>query len=215
MGRDGCRICLGPGQWHLVPPRRHGGRCRAFWRSLAQGRRLGGAKIRRSVGAGGGRVVGITGSVGKTSTKDLAAAVLARSATTHASDRSFNNEIGVPLTLLGAPADAAHVVVEMGARSEGDIADLAGLARPDVGVLTTVAHAHTGSFGFLEAVARTRELAVLMYDQGQVSQLERLDAERNLLSARLAQADARREQLAATATLFKALGGGWQETPVY
>ncbi|WP_016914192.1 efflux transporter outer membrane subunit [Vreelandella stevensii] len=67
----------------------------------------------------------------------------------------------------------------------------------------------------LEAVARTRELAVLMYDQGQVSQLERLEAERNLLSARLAQADARREQLAATATLFKALGGGWQETPVY
>lgn len=67
----------------------------------------------------------------------------------------------------------------------------------------------------LEAVARTRELAVLMYDQGQVSQLERLDAERNLLSARLAQAGARREQLAATATLFKALGGGWQETPVY
>ena len=51
--------------------------------------------------------------------------------------------------------------------------------------------------------------------QGQVSQLERLDAERNLLSARLAQAGARREQLAATATLFKALGGGWQETPVY
>jgi multidrug efflux system outer membrane protein len=48
-----------------------------------------------------------------------------------------------------------------------------------------------------------------------VSQLERLDAERNLLSARLAQAGARREQLAATATLFKALGGGWQETPVY
>ncbi len=67
----------------------------------------------------------------------------------------------------------------------------------------------------LEAVARTRELAVLMYDQGQVSQLERLDAERNLLSARLAQAGARREQLAATATLFKALGGGWQEAPVY
>ncbi len=66
----------------------------------------------------------------------------------------------------------------------------------------------------LEAVARTRELAVLMYDQGQVSQLERLDAERNLLSARLAQAGARREQLAAKATLFKALGGGWQATPV-
>ena len=103
-----------------------------------------------------GPVVGITGSVGKTSVKDLARAVLARRGPVHASHRSFNNEIGVPLTLLGAPADAAHVVVEMGARSEGDIADLAGLARPDVGVLTTVAHAHTGSFGFLEAVARTK-----------------------------------------------------------
>ncbi|AVI63781.1 RND efflux system outer membrane lipoprotein [Halomonas sp. GFAJ-1] len=60
------------------------------------------------------------------------------------------------------------------------------------------------------AVQRARDLAVLMYEQGQVSQLERLDAERNLLSARLEQADVRREQLAAAATLFKTLGGGWQ-----
>ena len=115
-----------------------------------------GESARRSIGAAGSRVVGITGSVGKTSTKDLVASVLARGGATHASDRSFNNEIGVPLTLLGAPADAAHVVVEMGARREGDIADLAGLARPDIGVLTTVAHAHTGVFGSLEAVARTK-----------------------------------------------------------
>ncbi|WP_244287577.1 efflux transporter outer membrane subunit [Vreelandella nigrificans] len=62
----------------------------------------------------------------------------------------------------------------------------------------------------ISAVQRARDLAVLMYDQGQVSQLERLDAERSLLSARLEQADARREQLAAAATLFKTLGGGWQ-----
>jgi len=115
-----------------------------------------GAAARRSTGAAGGRVVGITGSVGKTSTKDLVGAVLDRSGTTHASDRSFNNEIGVPLTLLGAPADARHVVVEMGARSVGDIARLAEVARPDVGVLTTVAAAHTGVFGSLEAVARTK-----------------------------------------------------------
>lgn len=60
------------------------------------------------------------------------------------------------------------------------------------------------------AIERARDLAVLMYEQGQVSQLERLDAERNLLSARLEQADARREQLAAAASLFKTLGGGWQ-----
>jgi len=115
-----------------------------------------GAAARRSVGAAGGRVVGITGSVGKTSTKDLVAAVLGRAGTTHASARSFNNEIGVPLTLLGAPPDARHVVVEMGARSVGDIARLARVARPDVGVLTTVAAAHTGVFGSLEAIAATK-----------------------------------------------------------
>ncbi|WP_249977922.1 efflux transporter outer membrane subunit [Vreelandella olivaria] len=62
----------------------------------------------------------------------------------------------------------------------------------------------------IEAIERTRDIAVLMYDQGQISQLERLDAERNLLAARLEQTDVRREQLAAAATLFKALGGGWQ-----
>ncbi|MBR13000.1 MAG: UDP-N-acetylmuramoylalanyl-D-glutamyl-2, 6-diaminopimelate--D-alanyl-D-alanine ligase, partial [Acidimicrobiaceae bacterium] len=115
-----------------------------------------GAAARRSVGAADGRVVGITGSVGKTCTKDLLAAVLGRAGTTHASARSFNNEIGVPLTLLGAPPDARHVVVEMGARSLGDIARLAGVARPDVGVLTTVAAAHTGVFGSLEAIAATK-----------------------------------------------------------
>jgi len=115
-----------------------------------------GAAARRSIGAAGGRVVGITGSVGKTSTKDLLVAVLGRVGTAHASARSFNNEIGVSLTLLGSPADVRHVVVEMGARSVGDIARLAEVARPDVGVLTTVAAAHTGVFGSLEAVATTK-----------------------------------------------------------
>ena len=102
-----------------------------------------------------GPVVGITGSVGKTSVKDLARAVLARRGPVHASHRSFNNEIGVPLTLLGSPEDAA-VVVELGARHVGDIAALCEVARPDVGVLTTVAVAHTGEFGSVEAVARTK-----------------------------------------------------------
>jgi len=102
-----------------------------------------------------GPVVGITGSVGKTSVKDLARAVLARRGPVHASHRSFNNEIGVPLTLLGSPGTAA-VVVELGARHVGDIAALCEVARPDIGVLTTVAVAHTGEFGSLEAVARTK-----------------------------------------------------------
>ncbi|MBC8363877.1 MAG: UDP-N-acetylmuramoyl-tripeptide--D-alanyl-D-alanine ligase [Actinobacteria bacterium] len=102
-----------------------------------------------------GPVVGITGSVGKTSVKDLARAVLARRGPVHASHRSFNNEIGVPLTLLGADPDGP-VIVELGARHVGDIAALCEVARPDIGVLTTVAVAHTGEFGSVGAVARTK-----------------------------------------------------------
>ena len=102
-----------------------------------------------------GPVVGITGSVGKTSVKDLTRSVLVRRGPVHASHRSFNNEIGVPLTLLGAQEDAA-IVVEIGARHVGDIATLCEVARPDIGVLTTVAVAHTGGFGSVEAVARTK-----------------------------------------------------------
>ena len=102
-----------------------------------------------------GPVVGITGSVGKTSVKDLTRAVFARRGSVHASHRSFNNEIGVPLTLLAAPGDGP-VIVELGARHVGDIAALCEVARPDIGVLTTVAVAHTGEFGSVEAVARTK-----------------------------------------------------------
>jgi len=102
------------------------------------------------------RVVAVTGSVGKTSVKDLTAAVLATGGRTHASEHSFNNEIGVPLSILGTPDDAEYLVLEMGARSEGDIERLTGIARPDVGVITTVSMAHTSAFGSLEVVARTK-----------------------------------------------------------
>lgn len=104
-------------------------------------------------------VVGITGSVGKTTTKDLLAAVLARDRRVWASRRSFNNEIGVPITLVSAPEDADALVVEMGARGSGHIAGLCDLARPTVGVVTTVGLAHTSEFGSIEAVtAAKREL---------------------------------------------------------
>ena len=102
------------------------------------------------------RVVAVTGSVGKTSVKDLTASVLSRGGPTHAGERSFNNEIGVPLTLLGAPDHVDFLVVEMGARAAGDITNLSAIARPDVGVVTTVGMAHTSEFGSLEAVARTK-----------------------------------------------------------
>lgn len=101
-----------------------------------------------------GSVVGITGSVGKTTVKDLARGVLAASAPTHASVASFNNEIGVPLTLLAAPDVAHHVVVEMGARGIGHIDHLCEIARPTIGVVTRVAMAHSEFFGTIDDIAR-------------------------------------------------------------
>jgi len=100
-----------------------------------------------------GPVVGITGSVGKTSTKDLLAGALATSMHTHASAKSFNNEIGVPLTLLNAPDDAEAVVLEMGARGIGHIATLCDVASPTIGIVTSVAGAHVGEFGSIENIA--------------------------------------------------------------
>src|SRR5581483_11345000 len=84
------------------------------------------------------RVVGVTGSVGKTTTKDLLAAVLASTYPTAASERSFNNELGLPVTLCGAAPGTEAVVVEMGARNIGHIALLCSIARPTVGIVTRV-----------------------------------------------------------------------------
>lgn len=89
--------------------------------------------------------VAVTGSTGKTSTKDLARVTLG--AGTHASERSLNNEIGVPLTMLGVPDDATALVVEVGSRNRGDIALLAPIVEPDVAVITAVGRAHLETFG--------------------------------------------------------------------
>ena len=99
------------------------------------------------------RVVGITGSVGKTSCKDLAAAAIGRRYETTASLRSFNNEYGVPLTLVNASPTAEAAVIEMGARGLRHIADLCAIAQPTVGVVTTVDAVHTELFGDIEQVA--------------------------------------------------------------
>jgi UDP-N-acetylmuramoyl-tripeptide--D-alanyl-D-alanine ligase len=101
-------------------------------------------------------VVGITGSVGKTTTKDLLSSILSTRSTVAASARSHNNELGVPITLLDSPADAGVVVVEMGARGDGHIRLLCDVAMPTVGVVTAVAAAHTELFGSIEAVARAK-----------------------------------------------------------
>lgn len=101
-------------------------------------------------------VVGITGSVGKTTTKDLLAAALAVDRPTHASHRSFNNEIGVPLTVLNTPDDAEALVLEMGARGIGHIADLCAIGRPTVGIVTAVGAAHTSEFGSIAGVIQAK-----------------------------------------------------------
>lgn len=101
-------------------------------------------------------VVAITGSVGKTTTKDLTHGALARDRPTVAARGSYNNELGVPLTLLAADATTRALVVEIGARGIGHIAALTPLVRPDVAVVTAVAGAHLEQFGDLETVARAK-----------------------------------------------------------
>jgi UDP-N-acetylmuramoyl-tripeptide--D-alanyl-D-alanine ligase len=102
------------------------------------------------------RVVGVTGSVGKTSVKDLLAAALAPRFRVAASAGSFNNELGVPLTLLNAADDTEALVVEMGARGPGHVALLCEVAVPTVAVVTRVAAAHTAVMGDLDRIARSK-----------------------------------------------------------
>jgi UDP-N-acetylmuramoyl-tripeptide--D-alanyl-D-alanine ligase len=98
-------------------------------------------------------VIGVTGSTGKTSVKDLAAAVLSTRYRVASSPRSFNTEVGVPLTLLATDAATEAVVCEMGSRGPGHIRLLCEVARPRIGVVTNVGLAHMEMFGSAEAVA--------------------------------------------------------------
>lgn len=133
-----------------------------------------------------GGAVGVTGSVGKTTTKDLLAGCLASTFLTAASERSFNNELGVPLTLLNAPDGARWVVLEMGVRREGDIERLTHVARPNIGIVTSVAMAHVEYLGDLDGVARAKGelvaalpasgVAVLNFDDSRVRGMASLSA---------------------------------------
>jgi UDP-N-acetylmuramoyl-tripeptide--D-alanyl-D-alanine ligase len=101
-------------------------------------------------------VIGVTGSSGKTSTKDLLAQLLADAGPTVAPPNSFNNEIGVPLTLLRCEADTRFLVSEMGAREPGNITYLCDIVRPRIGVVLNVGAAHAGVFGSREATAAAK-----------------------------------------------------------
>ncbi|MEX2627593.1 MAG: UDP-N-acetylmuramoyl-tripeptide--D-alanyl-D-alanine ligase [Ilumatobacteraceae bacterium] len=101
-------------------------------------------------------VVGVTGSVGKTTTKDLVAAATGASMTTASSHRSYNNDQGLPVTVLGAAVDTEVLVLEMGMRGFGEIQRLCDVARPTVGVVTSVGHSHTERVGGIDGVARAK-----------------------------------------------------------
>ena len=102
------------------------------------------------------RVIGITGSNGKTTVKTLTASILARHGRTHVNVGNLNNEIGVPLTLLAMPERTQYAVIEMGAGKPGDIAYLSRIARPDVGLVNNVAPAHLERLGSERGVAETK-----------------------------------------------------------
>jgi UDP-N-acetylmuramoyl-tripeptide--D-alanyl-D-alanine ligase len=111
------------------------------------------AELRSSAGA---RVVAITGSTGKTSTKDILAALLAPHLRTVASPENFNTEIGLPLAILAAPAGTEALVLEMAMRGPGQIAELTAIAEPEVGVIVNVGPVHLELLGSLEAIAAAK-----------------------------------------------------------
>ncbi len=101
----------------------------------------------------GGKIIAVTGSVGKTSAKEMLRVILSSQGKTHAAAHSFNNHWGVPLTLANMPADADFAVVEIGMNRPGEIAPLSRLARPHVGLITEIAPAHLAAFGTLDGIA--------------------------------------------------------------
>ncbi|TVP83633.1 MAG: UDP-N-acetylmuramoyl-tripeptide--D-alanyl-D-alanine ligase [Thioalkalivibrio sp.] len=102
------------------------------------------------------RVLALTGSNGKTTTKEMLRGILSRMGRVHATEGNLNNHIGVPLTLLALPVDADFAVIEMGANHAGEIALLTQWTRPDVALITNAGRAHLEGFGSLEGVARAK-----------------------------------------------------------
>ena len=100
-----------------------------------------------------GRVIAITGSVGKTSTKDILTKMLSTFGVTHSSQKSFNNHLGVPLTLANIPKNADYVICEIGMNSKGEIEPLSKLVAPDVAIITNISAAHLASFKNLREIA--------------------------------------------------------------
>jgi UDP-N-acetylmuramoyl-tripeptide--D-alanyl-D-alanine ligase len=154
------------------------------------------------VRAGGGlKIVGVTGSNGKTTTKNLLRAVLERVGPTVAARASYNNEVGAPITMLELTADTRYLVAEMGASAVGEIARLVRMARPDIGIVLKVGLAHAGEFGGIEQTVRAKsemvtdlldtDVAVLNLDDPRVAPMAGLTAARVVWFGLGADADVR------------------------
>jgi len=131
-------------------------------------------------------VLGIGGSNGKTTTKELLNAVLSTHFKTHATKGNLNNHIGLPLTLLSMPADTEIAVIELGTNQPGDIAELVEIAEPDFGLITNIGKEHLEGFGSMEGVAREEsELFLYLKKHGGLSFVNTDDAWLESMSKRL------------------------------
>ncbi|MGO3886819.1 MAG: UDP-N-acetylmuramoyl-tripeptide--D-alanyl-D-alanine ligase [Mycetocola sp.] len=166
------------------------------------------------------RVVGITGSNGKTTTKNMVAAILERQGETVAAKASFNNWVGAPLTMLRITESTRYLVAEMGASAPGEIAKLVRMAVPDIGVVLKVGLAHAGGFGGIEATARAKTemvsdlapdaVAVLNTDDPRVAAMRDKTAARVLSFGLADSADVRAENIVSgrDGTHFTLVGAG-------
>jgi len=117
------------------------------------------------------RVIAVTGSVGKTSTKEMLRCVLQGQGRTHAAEASYNNHWGVPLTLARMPADTEYAVIEIGMSHPGEIAPLAQMARPHVAMITTIAAAHLEAFENLDGIAHEKASILTGLEPGGIAVL--------------------------------------------
>jgi UDP-N-acetylmuramoyl-tripeptide--D-alanyl-D-alanine ligase len=165
--------------------------------------------VRRVRALGRLRIVGVTGSNGKTTTKNLLRAVLERVGPTVAARASFNNEVGAPITMLELTEETRFLVAEMGASAVGEIARLVRMARPDIGIVLKVGLAHAGGFGGIEQTVRAKsemvtdlletDVAVLNADDPRVVSMAGLTAARVTWFGLGANADVRATELSAHA----------------
>ena len=148
-------VLVSPGHAEAAAARGHAGAILTHPDPLAALQTLA-REWRRELGAEGAQVIAITGSTGKTSTKDILSALLAGRARVSATPENLNTEIGLPLAMLRAPAGTQVLVLEMAMRGPGQIAQLTAIAEPDVGVIVNIGPAHLELLGSIEAIAAAK-----------------------------------------------------------